>query len=123
MRQFSLFCILFFSLFHSYNSLGQLTSFTGKLVDEHNEPVPGSLIKIYKGGKFIELTADKEGIFSTSNILAGDYFFDINANGRILRAKKIFIQPAGVRGLYYNFKLFPKGVVISHMANKRFIAG
>jgi hypothetical protein len=113
-----LICVLFVG-----QSFAQMTSFMGKIYDEHNNVVPGATFKFYKSGKTTKLVADKDGVISTDQILAGDYYMDINANGRLIRMKKIFIQQEGALKLYYNFKLFSKGVVISLMHQNKPVAG
>ncbi len=117
MKAFYLLLILFFSTLQS--SFGQITSFTGKIVDEQNEPVAGSHIRIFKHGTGADLIADNEGLFTISHIAAGEYYADINANGRIVRNKRIYIQPEGRVKVYYNFKLYAQGVTVSIMAQSR----
>ncbi len=113
------FHLLLISFFVSIASYGQMTSFTGKIVDEHNDPVPGSHIRIVKHGKAVELMADYEGMFTIPQIPAGEYFADINAKGRVVRNKRILIQPEGRVKIYYNFKLYAQGVTVSIMAQNR----
>jgi hypothetical protein len=122
MKKFLSFLVLMFCLTGTFNSFAQITSFTGKIVDEHNEPVPGSHIRIFKGGRIVELTADDEGLFTIAQIPAGDYTADINANGRVVRNKKLYIQPEGRVKIYYNFKLYAHGVTVSIMAKSRQMA-
>ena len=116
MRIFYLFLI---SFYFAIPSFGQMTSFTGKIVDEHNEPVAGSHIRILKHGRGPELRADNDGMFTIPQIQAGEYYADINANGRIVRNKRILIQPVGRVPVYYNFKLYAQGVTVSIMAQNK----
>ena len=117
MKTLYLLLVLFFLVVES--SFGQITSFTGKIVDEHNDPVAGSHIRIFKHGTGADLIADNEGLFTISHIAVGEYYADINANGRIVRNKRIFIQPEGRVKVYYNFKLYAQGVTVSIMAQSR----
>jgi|GEM_PF-6663617 len=103
-------------------SFGQVTSFSGKVVDANNEPVPGARIKIYGHGRTQDVMADASGIFRIAQIPAGEYFADINANGQFIRAKHLLVEPDPRGRLLYNFKLFAKGVVITVMAHSRPIA-
>jgi hypothetical protein len=104
-------------------AFGQLTVFSGRVIDEHNDPVPGALIKVYKHGHECQLQADAAGNFRLAQIPAGEYFADISANGQQVHGKRILIQPDPRGRLCYNFKLFAKGVVVSIMAQNRQIAG
>ena len=113
---------LLFIVFNCNGATAQVTAFTGKLVDEHNQPVGGAHIKVYKSGKSVDLQTDYDGFFHLAQIQAGDYWADINANGRIIRSKKLLIQPEGRVKLCYNFKLYAHGVTVSIMAQNRDMA-
>ena len=122
MKQFFVYPLLLVCLSLNTYSFAQQTTFTGKIVDEHDVPVAGSHIKIYNHGKVAELVSDANGFFSIPQIAAGDYHTDIDVHGRVIRAKKLLIQPEGRVRIYYNFKLFAQGVVISIMAQNKLIA-
>ena len=122
MKQLITSSLLFICLFACIDSFAQVTTFTGRIVDEHNYPVPGSKIKIYKSGRVTEMTADKDGVFSAS-LIPDNYFVDINADGRFFRATKILLQPEGRVKTFFNFKLYSKGVAVSLMAQDKLIAG
>ncbi len=123
MKRIVIFALFVFCLFSCTYLSAQITSLTGKVVDEHNEPVAFSKFRIYRAGNIIEATTDNYGIFYVQQLPAGDYFYDLKSNGKLFKHKKIYVQPEEKMKVYYNFKLFAQGVTISMMAMDRLMAG
>jgi hypothetical protein len=88
----------------SVNSFAQNSIFAGKVTGEDNKPVPGTRIMVSLHGSIAdEVVADKDGLYYTRLLAAGNYSLDVIAYGKHLKASACL--KAGDTKQYYNLEI------------------
>jgi hypothetical protein len=90
MRLYGLSLLLILLISAGNTSFARQSLLMGKIVDENNKPIHGAIIKVTKARKTIEVRSDNDGLYYTQLLATDSYRIGVHANGKYLKAKKIY---------------------------------
>ncbi len=114
MNKVALYCLCFFLLLTGTTAYAQQGLLSGKVVDEHDKPIAGAIVKIMKQGRLLmETRSGDDGLYYTKLLDQGSYNVDIVADGKYLKAKKVCFNAAPGVKQYYILKALEDKVEVT----------
>jgi len=84
----------------------QKSIIAGKVMDEHQQAIPGARIRIMQSTNFVtEVQADKDGLYYTQLLPQGGYNFIVQADSKIAKVARVYVKTSDHVKRYYNLMM------------------
>lgn len=81
----------------------QKSIIAGKVLDEHQQAIPGARIRVMQSTNFVtEVQADKDGLYYTQLLPQGGYNFIVQADSKIAKVNRVYVKTSDHVKRYYN---------------------
>ena len=123
MKNGTLYILLLLLTLTIQNSFAQNSIFAGKITDENNRPIAGARIKVSQTGNAIdEIMSDGKGLYYSQLLPQGNYNIDVRANGKYLKARKVYLDCRDDIKWFYNLKMAENELEVTITRRDPFIA-